>query len=239
MVDAAREMNGRELFELCRRWIDTSRRPTDPKKRNAVDRAVAALKDQTKIVVEPAEPLPAGLVSIFDVWDRTKLSDDQLRSELQAPDPLVRARALFLGAKRGLVADDVLRAKAGSEDWPERLVAALNGLHPAAANDHVSWITACAGQDAGTQQAPVRCGVDEFERAETQLAELRKKATPWARRMAGELQALQAFRMVFAEGEITILADDSATIKGAAQKGGDATRKDIDDAFGGGKKRKK
>ncbi len=237
LVDAARDMKGRELFELCRRWGETGRRPKDARKRGAVDRAVEALRDQPKIVVEPAEPLPAGLAGILDVWNKEPLSDEALRAELQAPDPLIRARALFLGAKRGVVAEDVLRAKSKSEDWPERFAAALHGCHADAANDHVYWVSVCAGQDAGAQEAPVACGPEEFDRAETQLAANKRKGTPWARRIVGELQALQAFRAL-ERNTITVEADDSAPIKGATEKRGDATPEEIAKAFGRGTKKK-
>ena len=234
IVDAVREMNGRELFELCRRWLENGRRPKDPKKRAAVERATKALKDQPKIEIEPASALPAGLEDLFENWSSQKPSDEELRRDLQAQDPLVRARALYLGMERGVVDEATVRVKAASVDWPERLVAALRGAHSTADKDHVYWVAACAGEDHGTHAAAVVCGPDEFQRAEALLARLRTTGTPLARRSAGELEALQAFRALEMTG-ITVFADDSATQKGATEIHADASADEMAAAFGSGK----
>jgi len=226
IADAAREMRGKELFDLVRRWSENGRRPKDPRKRAAVDQAVAALKDLPKIEVEPAPKLPDGLDDLLEVWAAHQGSEDEWRRDLQAPDPLIRARALFVGARTGKIDQATLRAKASSEDWPERFVAALNGAHPDPKNDHVYWINVCAGEDGGTQEAQVACGPDEFERTQARLVEMRGKGTPLARVWAGELTALQAFRALEMT-TITVTADDAATQKDGLQEHGDVTADDM------------
>ncbi len=232
IVDAAREMKGRDLFDLVRRWSETGRRPKDPKKRAAVDQAVAALKNLPKIEVEPAPKLPDGLDDLLEVWAKHKASDAELQQDSQHPDPLVRARALFVGVRSGKVDQAVLKAKASSEDWLERFVAALNGAHPDPKNDHVYWITVCAGDDSGSGDAVVACGPDEFGRSQARLSELRQKATPLARVWAGELEALQALRALEMT-TITVTADDAATQKGAIKAHGDVSAEDLANVFGG------
>lgn len=233
IVDAAREMTGGGLFELVHRWIETGRRPKDAKKRQAVERAVTALKPQPKLEIEPAPPLPNGLVDIFDSWSAQKPAEEELRRDLQAPDPILRARALHLGFGSGMVDAAALSAKARSEDWPERFVAALHGLLPNASQDHVHWVAACAGEDQGTHQMPVACGPEEFERAESRLAGLRANKSPLAQRVLAELEALQAFRAL-EKTTITVTDDDSATQKGALEAKGDVSETELAAAFGGG-----
>jgi len=220
IVAAARDLKGRDLFDLVRRWAENGRRPKDPRKRAAVERAVTALKNLPKVEVEPAPKLPEGLDDPLEGWSAHQASDTELQGELRAPDPLVRARALFALSQRGKVGEEELRAKAASEDWPERFVAALRGPHPDASNDHVYWVSACAGEDSGTHEALVACGPDEFQRAQERLAKLRSRGTPLAKRDAAELDALQAFRELD-KSDISVKADDSAPEPGGIKTHGD------------------
>ena len=139
------------------------------------------------------------------------------------------------GVKLGRVDQAALKSKASSEDWPERLVAAIHGAHPNPQEDHVMWVAECAGIGSSFQEAPVSCGPDEFEQDEAQLAQLRSRRTPFSLRLAAELEVLQLFRSLD-KTTITVLADDSATERGATEKRGDATVQDIALAFGKNKK---
>jgi hypothetical protein len=194
IVDAALQMKASEFFDLVRRWIDNERRPVDPRKRDAVELAVAALKNLPRIEVEETDSLPSGVVDLLGFWESENPSDDELQRDTQSSNPLQRARSLYLGAKRGLVDATVLREKADSTDWPERLAAAIAGAKPDAAQDHVYWVSACAAEDRGGDNAPVACGQDEFDQAEVQLIALQAKPGTMAKRKAAELEALQAFR---------------------------------------------
>jgi hypothetical protein len=231
IVDRARDMKGSELLELCARWAGNGRRPKDPKKRAAVDRAVRALEGRPRVEIEPTEPLPEGLSDLIELWGSDSRPDEEARRDLEAADPLARARGLFAGVGRGWIGAADLKAKASSQDWPERLVAALHGAHPDAGKDHVHWVAACAGVDFGTQTMPVACGPEEFDRAATQLAEWRKRDTALYRRAAAELEALQAFRAL-EQTAITVTADDSATDKGAAEEHGPVSPTDLAKLFG-------
>lgn len=233
IVDATRELRGKELFDLVRRWAGSRQRPNDPRKRAAVDAAVVALKDLPKVEVEPAPKLPDGMDDLLDLWAKHQYTEPEWRQDLQAPDPIIRARALHVGLRDGRLDLDALKAKAGSEDWIERFVAALHGVHPDPANDHVYWVAACAGEDGEAQSAAVQCGPDEYGRAQVRLEGLRKKGTPLARVWAGELAALQAFRAL-AKTDITLLADDAATERGSLETHGDVSADDLAREFGGG-----
>jgi hypothetical protein len=95
--------------------------------------------------IEITEGLPPGMVDLLDSWNKARISDDDVRRHLESPDPLLRARSLYLGVERGLIRTEDLRAKASSDDWPERLIATLHGANPQAAQDHVYWVSAFAG----------------------------------------------------------------------------------------------
>lgn len=220
VVDATREMTGAELFEQCRRWAESGRRPTDPRRREAVERAVALLGNQPKIEIEPAPALPSGTEDLIAVWAADRRSEKELKAELQAEDPFVRAGALFALARRGLVDAATLDQKQKSEQWAERFAATLAGASGDVSKDHVQWMALCAGVDEGTHGARVGCGPDEFEASAERLAKLRKAKTPLAVRTANELEVLQLFRALFSRGELVVSADDSADVKGAAQDGG-------------------
>jgi hypothetical protein len=222
IVNAAREMKGSELFDLIRRWIENGRRPKDPRKRAAVEKAVAALKNLPKINVEDAGPLPSGTADLFDFWKNEKPSGDELRQNLQASDPLQRTRSLYLSFEQGIIDASVLQAKAGSEDWPERMAAAIYGANPNAASDHVYWVSACAGEDSKSRNALVACGPDEFDRAAARLKTLRGSTGSLAKRSAAELEALQSFRALEKTG-ITVYEDDSATQIGSTEDRGEVS----------------
>lgn len=223
LVDAVREMTGAELFEQCSRWAESGRRPTDPKRRDAVDRAVALLKNQPTITIEPAPALPAGTEDVLAMWASDSRPVGELRADLANPDPFIRAGAMFALAQRGDVEKAQLNEKASSADWPERLAATLAGAEVDVSNDHVYWVSLCAGLDEGTHQAKVACGPDEFEVSAQRLATLREAKTPLARRTANELEVLQIFRALSSRGELVVSPDDSSDVRGAAQDGGVAT----------------
>ncbi len=207
---ATRDLRGGQLLELCQRWAETGRRPNDPKARAAVEQAVAALKGQPALKIEPAPALPSGLRDLLEVWGEAKLSDADLQRDLKAEDPLVRAQALFVGAARGTVDAKALQAKATSEDWPERLVAAIQGPEVDLSKDHVHWVAACAGADDGLAEALVYRGFDDVETGHGRIDALRRNRGPFARRQLARWEAVQAFRDWFGLGTTTVGADDSA-----------------------------
>ncbi len=219
LVEATRTMTLAEVLPLCKRWAETGRRPNKEAYRDIVERAVRALSAMPKLEIEAAAPLPEGLEDLFEVWQKEKVPDDQLRQDLKAADPFVRARALFLGGERGLVDAAALRAKAASEDWPERLVAALRGARPEnAGEDHVAWINTVAGLDADLLAAKIACGPNELQWSEGLCKTLRNARGPIAARNLALAETLAAFRSLYG-GIIQVGDDDSAQKKEAVAVG--------------------
>ncbi|MEI6517006.1 MAG: SUMF1/EgtB/PvdO family nonheme iron enzyme, partial [bacterium] len=107
-------------------------------------RFIAGLRNQQIIGTAPVPVLPIGLEDLFEVWASDKRSESDLRMALHAPDPFIRAGALFTMAQRGKIDNALLHDKSSSEDWPERLVAAITGAGMNLLNDHVHWVAICA-----------------------------------------------------------------------------------------------
>lgn len=227
LFEAVRGMTLGEVLPLCRHWTETQRRPSRDRHREIVDRAVASFQRMPEVEVEPAPPLPDGLQDLFEVWQSEKVSDAQLRQDLSASDPLVRARALFLGSERGVVDEQALRAKASSEDWPERLIVALR--HPDAPKgpDPVTWINECAGAEGDLLGAPITCGPEELVRAGA-LCDALRKAKGQGKLAARNLalaEMLVSFRAL-SGGIGTVRDDDSAHDKGVTRVGKDDVSKE-------------
>lgn len=226
LVDAAKNLDMAKLLDLCERWKNNGKRPNDRKKAQVIENALAAYKRMGAFEIEPAKALPPGLKDIFEVWNAMQLKDEDIRQDLKAEDPFVRARGLFLGSRNGIVRQDILREKAGSKDWPERLVAAILCPDASFKEDHVHWVKVCAGFDAELLAAKVECGPDEYERCEGMRETLRKGVGPLAARSLALLDVVQTFRGFFIGGIITVATDDSAQEKGAIE----VTEEEISDS---------
>jgi hypothetical protein len=111
LFDASRSLRVLDLLDLCARWAESGRLPSDPSRKRAAINAVAAWREIGKIKFEQAPALPKGLVDFFDA---------ELESSLSSPDPFMRLHA----AVNGRGAPDVKKL-AASEHWPDRLAARL------------------------------------------------------------------------------------------------------------------
>ncbi len=195
LFEALRSLRLAEVLDLCERWAGSAARPTGTQQRAAVERAVTAWRGLGEFKVEPGPRLPDGLVDIFDWWRSQKPCDAELRADLGAPDPFQTARGLYLGHERGLVDGARIAAASNSEHWPERLIARL--LDPAllaqAKEDHVLWVSACAG-DASLLNAAIGGTPEDYAR-HTDL--LGKARGPAAARSRGLLEILCGFQGVF------------------------------------------
>jgi hypothetical protein len=147
------------------------------------------------------------MVDIFDWWRAQEPDDAQLRVDFDADDPFVKARGLYLGHGRGIVAATQIAAAAKSEHWPERLMARLvdPALCAQPGADHVLWASAFAC-DAGLLNALVGGTPEEYAR-HTALLE----AGQVGARNLGLLEILCAFQAVFVGAGITVDASAEAT----------------------------
>jgi hypothetical protein len=197
------------VLDLCERWTANPGRPSRPEQSVVVDRAVTAYRTLGKFQVEPGPELPKGLVDLFEYWRHQKLSDADLRADLQADDPFRKGRGLYLGHERGLVDRQRLAAAAKSEHWPERLVARL--VDPAtlaeAKEDHVLWVSACAG-DGALLQTPIGGTPEDYARHSDLLGRVRGAA---AARTRALLEIVCAFQGAFVASGISIDETAEAT----------------------------
>jgi hypothetical protein len=218
LFEALPQLRFARALDLCERWATSSGRPSEPKRRAVVDRAVAAWRRLDGFQVEPAPPLPDGLVDIFDYWRGQKPSDADLRKDLAASDPFERSRGLYLGHERGIVDAARLRAATTSEHWPERLIARLTlpETLDSAKGDHVLWVSACAG-DAALLGAAVGGTIDDYNRHRRLLEQARGAA---ATRTRALLEILCAFQGAFVASaatfeEVTEATDGGSTYEDA------------------------
>ena len=213
LFESCRSLRLMQVLDLCERWAGIPARPSGASQRAAVDRAVAAYRRLQDVKAESGPALPAGLVDIFDWWRAQEPGDAQLRSDLDAEDPFVKARGLYLGHKRGIVDASRVAVAAASEHWPERLMARL--VDPAfcaqPGEDHVFWATACAG-DATLLNAPVGGTPEEYARHTALLAAGQADA-----RNLGLLEILCAFQEVFVGAGITVDAGAEAADRHAIE----------------------
>jgi hypothetical protein len=217
LVEATRTMLLSEVLPLCDHWAETGRRPENEKYAEIVERALTARSGMPEIEIEPAPDLPKGLEDLFEVWRRESGEPEQIRKNLESPDPFVRAGALFMGSERGVVDEAMLREKAKSKDWPERLVASLRGgRDPDAGEDHVAWVNTVAGLDADLLVAPIACGPEDMQWTDNLCRRLRDTHGAVAQHNLALAETLAAFRSLYG-GQIVVSADDSAQQKEAVE----------------------
>lgn len=207
LFESCRSLRLMQALDLCERWAGIAARPGGASQRAAVDRAVAAYRRLRGGAALSCPALPAGLVDIFDWWNAQEPGDAQLRADLDAGDPFVRARGLYFGHKHGIADASRVAAAAASEHWPERLMARL--ADPAfcaqPGDDHVLWVTAFAC-DAALLNARVGGTPEDYARHSALLAAGRADA-----RDLGLLDILCAFQKVFVGAGITVDAGAEAT----------------------------
>lgn len=202
LFEVTRSLRLFEVINLLERWSGSAGRPSGSQQRAAVERALAAYRTLGNFKVEPSEPLPTGLVDIFEWWHQEQPSTDQLRADLGAADPFRIARGLYLGREAGLVSDARLHEAASSPHWPQRLVARLlePELFSTAVPDHVHWVNACAG-DATLLLAPINGTPQDYARCRMLLS---RAGYPVGSRTRALLEILSAFQSVFVASAIVI-----------------------------------
>jgi hypothetical protein len=203
-----------QALELLEFWAETGGRPTDPARLDAVERALAAFKQVGHIEIEAGDAAPKGTVDVLAHWEQRQMSEADARKELGSEDPFVRAGALHLGVKRGLVDAAQLRQAGGKGGWMEKLVARLHlpEAAPAGGNEHVHWLNQGAGID-GQLLSAVLPGtlpqhqhfLDELERAG------KAKGTP-ARTREGLLRIVTTLQGHFLGSTITVDESDDAAV---------------------------
>lgn len=207
LFESCRSLRLIQVLDLCERWADIAARPGGTSQRAAVDRAVAAYRRLKDVKAESGPALPPGMVDIFDGWCAHEPDDTQLRSDLEADDPFVRARGLYLGHKHGIADASRVAVAAASAHWPERLIARL--VDPVfcaqPGEDHVFWASAFAC-DAALLNAPVGGTPEEYARHCALLAAGKLDA-----RNLGLLEILCAFQEVFVGAGITVDTGAEAT----------------------------
>jgi len=218
LFEVTRSLRLLEVLDLCERWSASAGRPGGTQQRAAVERSLAAYRTLGTLgafQVEDSAPLPEGLVDIFEWWRHEKTSDEQLRCDLDASNPFLRARGLYLGREGALVDDVRLRGAAASEHWPERLVARLlePELFSEAVPDHVFWVNACAG-DAALLLAPIDGMPEDYARHTALLGQGR---SPIGSRTRAFLEILCAFQSVFVASSIVIDESTETADRGAVE----------------------
>lgn len=208
-----------QLLDLVEYWKETGARPEDASRKMVVDRAVSALEKLGDITIEQGTAAPSGSIDALTFWEQRKASDNSLLSELQSSDPFVRAGALYLGAKRGLIDRERLQ-QAGSEgSWMEKLVARLHmpELMTKGQNEHVYWLNQGRGFDARLMGAVLPGNLEENQ---VFLDELKKAAADKgevARIREGLLRILTTCQGYFLRGVITVDESDDTAEKHALE----------------------
>ncbi|MDO8812569.1 MAG: hypothetical protein Q7J38_11160 [Gallionella sp.] len=213
LFESCRVLRLMQVLDLCERWAGIAARPSGASQRAAVDRAVAAYRRLQDVEAESGPTLPVGLVDIVDWWRAQEPDDAQLHVDLDADDPFIKARGLFLGHGRGIVDATRIAAAATSEHWPERLMARL--VDPVfcaqPGEDHVCWASAFAC-DAALLNARVGGTPEDYARHTELLAAGQADA-----RNRGLLEILCAFQAVFVGAGITVDASADAAHRHAIE----------------------
>jgi len=220
VFEATRTLRLDELLGVLDHWARDGRRPADPARRQAVDKALQGFARVGALKVEEGPAPPDGLVDLLAHEAGLERSEADLRRDLASEDPLARAAALYVGASRGLVGRDALEKAGRQGTWAEKLVARAHApeLIPTdGPAEHVWWLKECAGVDAALLGAKVHCTPPEYEANVRNLEQLGADPHPLARRRAGLLQALTPIQAVFVGGKIEVGETDDATETGAIE----------------------
>lgn len=202
------------VLELCEYWDNNpDGRPSRPKLKEVVDRAVAAYKTLTKLQNKNIKIplLSSGLMDIFEYWRQQPLNNE-IEIDLKSRDPVRRAYALYLGYRRGVIDSNKLKNLVYSPDWLERLVVKLldpNALVNAK-EDHVCWVSECAGEPA-MLQIPIAGTPEDYRRHN----ELLKHSND--NRVKALLEILCAFQGTFIASGISVDEIDDAIEPGAIE----------------------
>lgn len=232
LVEACRPLGVFDLLDLCERWAETGRLPTDPARKRVVETAVAGWRTMGRITFEAPAKLPNGMVDFFDWWEQQKVGEKDLAAGLTNPDPLVRAGSAWVSHRRGGLPAATVDKMAVSEDWPERLVARLvEPKHAAASNEHVQWTSLAGGVIPGAIIATTAAGTPAEHETVLQVRKANTGKTDNASTVnLGLAQILAAFQSYFQRGVIVASEDDSAPDRGAiaVQDGGAASSEDLE-----------
>ncbi|MCO6456398.1 MAG: hypothetical protein J5I93_13950 [Pirellulaceae bacterium] len=210
LFEAARDMKLTEALDLCQHWSEHDRWPQDDRWRNAAQRAVGAYRELGELKFESGPAPPEGTRDLFETWKQTTVQGQPAPSDFQHPDPLVRARALYVGQP----SERQWREAAQNDDWLIRLVARLRNPVLAATTDHVPWIGALSGIDADLLDARLSGTPAEYKQFSQRLAQARSAGAA-ARHSARILEILCAFQGAFVSGGIELVDSDAATDRGA------------------------
>jgi hypothetical protein len=233
VITAAKNYGVLQMLEICERWAASKSRPTDPARRRAVERAVAAFQRIGKVEFEAPPKLPDGLVDFFE-WtekENSKTDDKTVATHVKDEDPFVRTGAAWVLHRRGkLPAADAQRL-AKSEDWPERLVARL--ANPAlaasgAGQEHVEWTGLAGGVIAPLLFTATATGTPAEHEELLAIYEANKKAGDEGGKLNAALaEILIAFQSYFQAGGITVGDDDSAGRKEDVKVGADVGAEEL------------
>lgn len=195
LFEATRELTLLEIFDLCEWWAENQSRPSDPARREVVETAVKAFGAIGRLSFEPGPEPPDGLVDIFDWWKSNPPDDKTLRAELDADDPITRARAVFLGNERGIVSREQLRDWDDGEHWPVKFVARVCApeVVDSEKTDHVFWLNALGGIDGEVLGAKPGGTPEQYEHFSEVLGNLDPASGPIAERNRALLQILCTF----------------------------------------------
>jgi hypothetical protein len=209
LFEAAKYMTLTGLLDLCKRWTDNKWRPTEPRYRALVERAVTAYTQVGDLNIATDTPAPEGTVDLFDAFQNDTLNDKQILEGLDDPDPFIRMRSVYLGVLRNLLPAGRLEKAAQSQDWPERLAAKLSHQVTTTEKDPVTWVNGCTGS-GGLLTAPVNCTPEEYDYFGQILHKTPLTASGFAAKYRALTEILHAFQSVHAAGGIVAGDDDSA-----------------------------
>ncbi|CAK0767189.1 conserved hypothetical protein [Gammaproteobacteria bacterium] len=203
------------VLELCDYWANHPGRPSRPKLAEVVDRAVTAYHALMKLQTKSPPPppvLPDGLMDIFDYWRQQPFSNES-EVDFHSKNPSYKAHGLYLGYKRGAVNRQLLRNAAYSPHWLERLVARLLDSHTLAKakEDHVCWVSVCAGE-AAMLQIPIAGTPEDYRRH----GDLLQRSNETSRTHV-LLEILCAFQGAFVASGISVDEIDDAVEPGAIE----------------------
>lgn len=187
------------VLELCERWANNSRRPARVQAQEIIERAVHAYRALGPLPLETVPSLPEGL---SDIFDNQVLINEDLMADLQSKNPVQRVRALYFNHKQGLTDRQIIETTARSEHWLERLVTRLidANLLLKAREEHVLWVSACAGE-AALLQTPIAGTPEDYHRNSNLL---QNTPTTKAPRIHALLDILCAFQGAFVASGITV-----------------------------------
>lgn len=219
LFEQVRGMTLQNMLELVAYWEHTGNLPDDSSRKKTVERAVALYRELCSLNFKASDEVPAGTTDMIHFWEKREVSDEKLQAELGCDDPMVRAGAIYISAKRGRISQSRLRDIARTGSWLEKLAARLYlpGEFPEKEYEHVVWLRKNDRIDARIFNAVIPGTIDDSQFFLDSMRVLGESEDASDKMLFTLLAILTTFQGHFLRGIVTLDENDDATQKGAVE----------------------